>query len=181
MADGQNTAVLAGLLKGVAPVLATALGPAGPLAAVALSFLSSKLGVPVDKVQETIAGMTPDQMIQLKQIDNDFELHKQQLDLQIPLAQIQLNATEAEAGKNLSGWMAFFVSGWRPAIGWTGASGLAYQFLLMPLANGILNIFHVTGQFPNLDIKDLLTITLNLLGFGAMRSWDKNNGNGNGH
>ena len=41
-----------------------------------------------------------------------------------------VNANEAE-NPNL------FVSGWRPAIGWVGAAGLTYQYVVRPFAVGI--------------------------------------------
>ena len=52
-------------------------------------------------------------------------------ELAVMTAQTDINKEEA---KNAS----LFVSGWRPAIGWVCALALFYQYLLKPLAIGIL-------------------------------------------
>jgi hypothetical protein len=179
MADGQNTAAIVGLLKGVAPILTAAMGPAGPLAAVALSFLSSKLGVPVDKVQETIAGMTPDQMIQMKQLDNDFVLHCKQNDIQLDLEQIKLNEEEAKVAQGTDKWwVQLWVGGWRPYIGWICGTAIGYQFLARPLLNGFTALFHLASgaPFPALEVQDLIALVTTMLGHSALRSLDKKNG-----
>lgn len=52
----------------------------------------------------------------------DFDQRAQQA---IALAQIDVNKGDAASGSNWRG-------GWRPAIGWCGAVGLAYQWLIVP-------------------------------------------------
>ena len=52
------------------------------------------------------------------------EKHAQEL----AKAQLEVNKTEA-AHRSL------FVSGWRPAVGWTCCLGLSSQYILIPLAN----------------------------------------------
>jgi hypothetical protein len=68
------------ILKAIAPWIGTALG--GPLGGVAVSFAGKALGL-TDATQETLktalAGMTPEQSLALKQADNDFQAHMQQL------------------------------------------------------------------------------------------------------
>lgn len=67
-----------------------------------------------------------------------------------------------------------FVAGWRPAIGWTAALGLAYQFLVYPFA-GLINAYTATEELtlPVLQGEQLMTLTLALLGLGGMRSFEK--------
>lgn len=77
--------------------------------------------------------------------------------------QTDVNAVEA-ANSNI------FVSGWRPMIGWIGATGLAYQYVIRPLATG----FGIAG-LPALD-GSLMELVVGLLGFGGMRSWEKYKG-----
>ena len=50
-------------------------------------------------------------------------------------AQTDVNLVEAQS----TNW---FVAGWRPFIGWVCGCGLAYQFLFMPIMNGILKAFN---------------------------------------
>jgi hypothetical protein len=61
-------------LKTVLPTVATALG--GPLAGVAVNFIADKLGLEektVEAVQAAISGASPEQLVQLKQIDADLQ------------------------------------------------------------------------------------------------------------
>ena len=78
-------------------------------------------------------------------------------------AQTDVNAVEA-ANPNI------FVSGWRPMIGWIGATGLAYQYVFRPLAVGFIGM-----PLPPLD-GSLMELVVGLLGFGGMRSWEKYKG-----
>lgn len=78
-------------------------------------------------------------------------------------AQTDVNAVEA-ANPNI------FVSGWRPMIGWIGAAGLAYQYVIRPLATG----FGVVG-LPPLD-GSLMELVVGLLGFGGLRTFEKYKG-----
>lgn len=83
--------------------------------------------------------------------------------------QTQINAVEA-ANANV------FVSGWRPAIGWTCAAAFAYKFVLQPfLVFGILLIkpeFDVK-LLPILDWSEMSTVLLGLLGLGGLRTFEK--------
>jgi hypothetical protein len=51
---------------------------------------------------------------------------QQQGELQIIFGQLEINKAEAQSG-------SVFVGGWRPAIGWTCAFALAYEYLFLPL------------------------------------------------
>lgn len=82
----------------------------------------------------------------------------------------QLEVTKAEAAhKNL------FVAGWRPAVGWTCALGLMFNFLLLPLAN-MVSAFTNTGiMLEPLDLSVMMPVLMGMLGLGAMRSYEKVN------
>lgn len=60
-----------------------------------------------------------------------------------------------------------FVSGWRPAIGWIGAAGLAYQYVIRPLATATGH-----GTYPPLD-GSLLELVMALLGMAGLRTYEK--------
>ena len=71
-------------LKTALPTLATALG--GPLAGAAASFVADKLGLSektVDAVKAAISGATPEQLIQMKQIDADLQKFFAGLDIDL--------------------------------------------------------------------------------------------------
>ena len=74
--------------------------------------------------------------------------------------QTQVNANEAQSS-------SVFVSGWRPAIGWVGALGLAYQYLLRPVAVGAG--WH---DLPTLD-SSLMELVTAMLGMAGLRTYEK--------
>ena len=114
---------------------------------------------------------------------NELELEGRKLDLEqaridqaTDLAQVDVNKIEA-ASSNL------FVSGWRPAVGWVGVLGLAYQFLGYPLmqwawafGQGVDLIPQELSAPSDLDVEQLMTLLAGLLGFGGMRSFEKHKG-----
>jgi hypothetical protein len=84
-------------LKSVVPTIATALG--GPLAGVAATFVADKLGLgdkTVEAVQAAISGASPDQLIQMKQIDADLQKYFASLDIQIE----QLENADRDSARN---------------------------------------------------------------------------------
>ena len=90
------------------------------------------------------------------------EKHAQEL----AKAQIEVNKTEA-AHRSL------FVSGWRPAVGWTCCLGLASNYLLIPMANFALALADSTIEVPVLDISTMMPVLMGMLGLGAMRTVEK--------
>ena len=164
---------LTDILKSVAPTLATALG--GPLAGAAVSFLSSKLGIDPAVVQQTVAGMTADQLVQMKQMDLDFQKFMAENGIKLDLAQIEVNKAEAAS-------LSLFVAGWRPAIGWICGAGLAYAAILEPLARFMAQVgFGYSGAFPSIDTTLTMQVLLGMLGLGAMRSVEKVKGAAGNH
>lgn len=61
----------------------------------------------------------------------------------------------------------FFNSGWRPALGWIGAAGLAMHYLIFPVAGMFLPV-----QSP-LDVGGLISLVLALLGLGGLRTAER--------
>jgi|SRR5690606_16030028 len=82
------------------------------------------------------------------------------------MAQIELNKIEA---KNTN----LFVSGWRPAVGWICAFALAYNYILQPFLIFIVNLFEPTFEIPMLEIEQLISILMAMLGMYGIRSYEK--------
>lgn len=100
------------------------------------------------------------------------EQEREQLAAAVTLVQGQLSVNQVEAGNpNL------FVSGWRPFIGWVCGSALVYHYILRPLLPWI---FHFAGHpmppIQGLDMGDLITILLGMLGLGGLRTFEKAKG-----
>jgi len=91
----------------------------------------------------------------------------------------QLTVDQAEASSKST-----FVAGWRPFVGWACGAAFCYVYIFQPMVQFALVAFKVNfdlTKMPNLDIADMMPVLLGMLGLGAMRSYDKANGTGNGH
>lgn len=91
----------------------------------------------------------------------------------------QLNVDQTEAGNQ-----SVFVAGWRPFVGWACGAAFVYAFILQPMAQVIMVLCHSNfdvTKLPKLDMSEMMPVLLGMLGLGAMRSFDKANGTGNGH
>jgi hypothetical protein len=117
-------------LQAALPTIATALG--GPLAGAAAGFVADKLGLSektIDAVKTAISGATPEQLVQMKQID--AELQKFFAGLDIDLEKIAAadrdSAREREAKTGDSAtprWLAFLITfGFFGVLGWLLVAG----------------------------------------------------------
>ena len=94
---------------------------------------------------------------------------------EIAKAQLAVNAAEA-AHKSL------FVAGWRPAVGWICALGMASNFLLLPFGNLFLSVTQVVDtegviiQLPMVDLATMMPVLMGMLGLGALRTYEKKQG-----
>jgi len=75
--------LLKGVIGAVAPTIGTALG--GPMGNMAMNMVSQALGcknTPKD-VEKAVQNATPEQLADLKKIDNDFEIKMKELDVDL--------------------------------------------------------------------------------------------------
>ena len=119
---------------------------------------------------------TDKERLQMALENRKLDLEQARIDQATDLAQVDVNKIEAE-NPNL------FVSGWRPAVGWVGVLGLAYQFLGYPLmqwvwafGQGVDLIPKGLTPPPDLQTDQLMVLLSGLLGFGGMRSFEKSKG-----
>jgi roadblock/LC7 domain-containing protein len=82
------------------------------------------------------------------------------------LAQVEVNKIEA-------GHSSVFVAGWRPSIGWVCAAGLAWAFVLAPVASWALMVFGVKAELPAIQFDHLFELVLAMLGIGGLRTFEK--------
>lgn len=74
---------------------------------------------------------------------------------------------------------SIFVAGWRPALGWLCVILLAYAWIGRDMLYIILGMFEQTAiieGLPEMDMGELMTLVLALLGLGATRTFEKING-----
>ena len=126
-----------------------------------LSFLTGgeAVATPVNAV-----GNVLDQLFTSDEERETLELAKQRLNQKPQIAQIELNKVEA-AHRSL------FVAGWRPAIGWVCATGLAFTFIINPILQ-----WTSAKPGPELPADIILELVLALLGLGALRTVEKMKG-----
>ena len=75
--------LLKGVIGAVAPTIGTALG--GPMGGMAMNMVSQALGcknTPKD-VEKAVQNATPEELAELKKIDNDFEIKMKELDIDL--------------------------------------------------------------------------------------------------
>lgn len=92
----------------------------------------------------------------------------------ISLAQIEVNRAEAGSG-------SLWVAGWRPFVGWVCGASFAYALIVRHLLNwvfGLVGMFTETSVpiLPDVDTAIAFELLVGMLGFGAMRSWEKSKG-----
>ena len=119
---------------------------------------------------------TDKERMELELEGRKLDLEQARIDQATDLAQVDVNKIEATSSN-------LFVSGWRPAVGWVGVAGLAYQFLGYPFmqwawafGQGVDLIPQGLSAPPDLDVEHLMTLLAGLLGFGGMRSFEKSRG-----
>lgn len=104
--------------------------------------------------------------LELLRLAQSGELAHLDADTKIALAQIATNQAEAGSG-------SLWASGWRPAVGWTCASGLAYQVLARPLLGWVAQNLWGWSEPASLEMETLLTVLFGMLGLGGYRTIEK--------
>ena len=131
-------------------------------------LLGPTFGKIIDKIFPDPQAKTQAQLalIQAQQAGEFKELEAQ---LQMAKGQTDTNLVEAANPK-------LFVSGWRPAVGWICALGLASQFIVAPFATWAATLIGHPVIFPTLDLGTLMTLLAGMLGLGTLRTTEKING-----
>lgn len=135
--------VLKNIVGAVAPTLGTALG--GPMGGMAANMIAEVLGVPNNpkSIEKAIAEATPEQMLELKKAEQQFEVQMKELDVDI----FKLETQDAQdARKNFSK-------------DWTA------RIMGIATVGGFLGyIFLVTLQPPEQNSEALINLVLGYLG-----------------
>lgn len=103
--------------------------------------------------------------IELLKLQQQGEFKSIEADLQVMLAQTEVNKIEAAAPDVLRG-------GWRPAVGWVCVTGMGYTYIGQPLLAWV-SATNGWSVPPTIDTFDLLIMLGGMLGFGGMRSFER--------
>lgn len=88
------------------------------------------------------------------------------------LAKGQLEVNKAQAQHS-----SMFVAGARPYIMWVCGFALTYAYVLYPILKFLTVIFmDLPPELPAIEMGELMPLLTGMLGFGAMRSWEKSKG-----
>ncbi len=108
--------------------------------------------------------------LRVLELTQQGELAELDADVKLAVGQMQVNAQEAQHS-------SIFVAGWRPFVGWVCGLALAYHFIAQPFANWIAFLAGTDLKgMPEMDMGELMTVLLGMLGLGGMRSYEKRNG-----
>lgn len=105
-------------------------------------------------------GAAAEAKLKLLELQQSGELAHLAAETELAKGQLEINKVEA-GNANL------FVAGWRPGVGWVCCLALVYQFFLRPA------LITFGKPAPDLEMGDLITILLGLLGLGALRTTEK--------
>lgn len=127
------------------------------------SDLVSSIGGLAGQIRSAITGdISPEAKAKLEEIQANADAAQQQ-------AQALIDQAEA-TNPNL------FVSGWRPAVGWVCATAFAFNFLVSPIVQLVAIIINSKFTIVQFDLTTMLPVLLGMLGLGAYRTIEKNNG-----
>ena len=128
-----------------------------------MGILDSLVGGAVVSAVEGISNVV-DKFVETPDEKRAWEQIQLKMAQQPQLAQIELNKVEASH-------RTILVAGWRPAIGWICAIGLAFTFIVNP------TLQWWTGEpGPELPLDIIMELVLGMLGLGAMRTFEKYTG-----
>jgi len=126
-----------------------------------LSALSALIG-PVSSILDKVI---PDKDLRERLSHEIATMAEKHAQAQV-MAQIEVNKIEAASS-------SVFVSGWRPAIGWICAMGMAGNFLIIPFANMALELSKTGVTIPMIALSEMMPVLMGMLGLGAMRTVEK--------
>ena len=136
-----------GLIKNVigaiAPTLGTALG--GPMGGLAAKMISDVLGVPNNPkaIEKAMANATPEQMLELKKVEQDFEVKMKELEVDV--FKLETEDIQDARGKFSKDWTARIIG--------------------VLVVGGFMGyIFLVTLQPPEQNSEALINLVLGYLG-----------------
>jgi roadblock/LC7 domain-containing protein len=98
---------------------------------------------------------------------------KAEMELQLVNAANEAAMAQVEVNKVEAAHSSVFVAGWRPSIGWVCAAGLAWAFVVAPIASWALLVLGIKAELPAIQFDHLFELVLAMLGIGGLRTFEK--------
>lgn len=133
-----------------------------------MAGIGSILGGLFDPIKDIVSEVVVDKdkrdqiNLELRRLEDQAQAR---LDAQVS-GQIEVNKVEAASG-------SVFVAGWRPAIGWVGATALGWSFVLAPAVQWIAQLMGSSVVIPDPNFEQLMPVIFAILGIGGMRTFEK--------
>lgn len=129
----------------------------------------------MNPILDIITGVTPIIGRLLDLIPDKNARQRAELEMQAALMKYaaEQGAQQAEINKAEAANPNLFVAGWRPAIGWACATAFIFIYVISPVVTWIAGFFGAVVPMPQFNVDALMSLTLGMLGLGAMRSFDK--------
>lgn len=108
-------------------------------------------------------------------IPNPAEKERAKLEIQRAVLEAELKgqADQREINKVEAASSSFWVSGWRPGIGWTCVAGFSWAFLLQPIFKFSVSLIDPSIPIPVIETDYLMEMTVAMLGMGTLRTVEK--------
>ena len=129
-----------------------------------MGFLAKALGIGIVKTAEGVANV----------VDKFMETPDEKRAAEIVMTKLNQNSDkwQTEINKIEAGHRSLFVAGWRPAIGWICAFGLAWGWILAPL----IQFLWPSNDMPTIETGQAIALVMAMLGVGGLRSYEKKMG-----
>jgi len=141
-----------------------------------MGFDITGLGSVFDFLSKGIDKLFPDKdqadkvKLEMFKLQQDGAFKEMELQFQAMASQVDVNKIEA-------GNSNFFVSGWRPAVGWVCVAAYAFNYLAMPMFNWGAKFFVENAPvIVALETGELTTLLFGMLGLGGLRTIEKFSG-----
>ena len=118
-------------------------------------------------------------IVELIPNSNERAKAKENMEMQLLTIITAAVSGQQEINKQEAAHKSIFVAGWRPFIGWVCGFGIAWQFLFNPIANWVLLLIMaynpdiIIPPLPILDIGELISLVMAMLGMGGLRTFEK--------
>ena len=125
-----------------------------------MSWIAKLIGGSVVETAKDVANVV-DKFVETPDEKAAFKTVMARMAQEPGLAQVELNKIGAAH-------RSVFVAGWRPAVGWVCAVGLAFAFLVNPILQWAIN-----KPGPELPLDIMMELVIGMLGLAGLRTAEK--------